>query len=735
MDSQSMHEMVPLVFLKDVDITVMASLPDELSSLPRILDDISRVLQRNSSSGCMDYAKTMCSVNNHNNLNHIGFNGIQESRQSGFSPSLLGNDGFTDDDKGHQSISSLHDQYPRHHHRHTPKSLSPHYTLHYNPGFHNPSIPGVNIFNWSTSDVSKPNLNDYDEPYISPESDCEANDDFTVSDHEIKKKKTQITDKFTFQCHSSLSITNGSESKSNSSSKERKTYDQKSISLDKLNHLDDEHIYDTVPSPSSSSSVSTEGLSSVNKLNRLDKLSSQSNQIPNNNNNNNDELLTSSRHQSLNTDKINSLQINNSVMLESKFNEQISSSSSSLSPTLSVSSSSSSLLMNKLTSSETVQYDEISEFSTTKSISPRLFPKQVTTANVVLTKPNIMSSSSVDSTKISKLTTHFRPRSSSRENTFDRNVNGYHFSFGVANTVKVNPSHCFPNHSSNKIVGSVGNDSVNSVYDTQMYRRNASTEQLSSHSSNSNSNIQELEGSCSPHLNTNNNNEQPSELAIEVARLRHELLLSRKDAMRAADRLSKQETEIYQLRQLLEQLSGVNSNDNSSVNLKAQNAITSQPSVHSNVNLHTNQLNNTYTNGIRSADSRKPTIVGVSSCLQNSMNTDSKVVDTVTATFKELDDAMARLELEQTELLREQARIRARIAATHRAQSIVNSTSPPSNKSTSRPKHFEMSIPKISINSRHHHELRSPGHMDYSNSQRIIRHMNKIHSEVKNIPK
>lgn len=76
-----------------------------------------------------------------------------------------------------------------------------------------------------------------------------------------------------------------------------------------------------------------------------------------------------------------------------------------------------SLTNNRLISSEIVPTNETENNSSTNSlhnnnnninsISPRLFPRQVTTANVILTKPSIMCSSS-DSTKISKVQRQFR---------------------------------------------------------------------------------------------------------------------------------------------------------------------------------------------------------------------------------------------------------------------------------------------------------------------------------------
>ncbi|CAH8842974.1 unnamed protein product [Trichobilharzia szidati] len=881
---------------KPVCPTIVTSLPEELCSLPRILDDISRALQQITSNECKQYDKTtsvshthtiVMNTNNHyNSLSHHQKGGSSSSiMQSNISPS-------SSSPKHHKSKKFDHDREqpsssssslsPVHHsHQYTSVAgggNTSYYTVHYNPGFHNPvscckvGLNNNNATNTTTtttnsstglllpqlkqsasltglpsSDVSQSNPNDYDEPYMSPESDCDDIHETGVnSDHEVISKKAQTISSScitsTFQSYSSsLSIANNSSlttnynvnnNKTNGySSKDKKIYDHKSISLDKLNNSDNEHIYDMVPlssssasspsaSPSSpSASPSREALHHRNGVNMAnDSYIHQPDQVCNCNN---DSTLTSMNHVTLNIEK------DNDSMIQTKTGGDAVNSNIIIEQTpTSLSSSSLTALSNKITTSnENVQYnhhhhhhhhgdepdvvvdDEINKFNqrnVCKSISPKLFlKKQVTTANVILTKPNVMSSSSIDTTKISKLTatttTHFRSNSSSRENMFDsnNNINGDHFSFGASNTVQVNltphsPTHKVYNTNPNNNINNTDNPVDNFICRRQhTHRKNASSEELYSYTHSENSNYdmhdtaavvvdddvdvdEEEENSTTSTTVMNSmkkpNRKQPSELAVEIALLRYELLLSRQDALRAADRLSKQETEIYQLRQLLEQLRNNNNNNNDS---KKRNQQSIELKLQNSDNNYDTLLNTTHVNdemmmtmGCSQHQGSDPQLSSVklqnntrvgdgvnNSCLQNPSNTHSKVLQSVTATFKELDDAMARLELEQSELLREQARIRARIAATHRhqhqqqqpitscTQSTINPTVSSKSKSLIRPKYFQSSIPKILIDSEKSRELPSPGHMNYVNSPRTnISNNNYIQktsicSELKSAPK
>nr|CAH8843276.1 unnamed protein product [Trichobilharzia regenti] len=874
------------IFLKPVCPTIVTSLPEELCSLPRILDDISRALQQITSNECKQYEKTSVNHtntivnNNHYNLSHHhhhqkGGGSVIQSNVSPSSSNPRHKSKRLNNDR-EQSLSPIHHTHHSHQYTSTGGGNTPYYTVHYNPGFHNPdsccnkaglnhnanntssTMNNNNNTNNNTglllpqlkqsasltglpSDVSQSNPNDYDEPYISPESDCDMHETGGVnSDHEVSRSKKAQTLSITsaFQSYSSsLSIANNNSSlitnyntnnKTNSYSPNDKKniYDHKAISLDKLNNSDTEHIYDMVPlSSSSSSSASSSPSVSPSReaihhmMNGVtvanDSYIHQSDQVSNCNI---DKTLISTNHVTLNIEK------DNDTMIQTKTGDAANSNIIEQTPT---SLSSSSLaLSNKVTTSndENVQYnnhhhhhhhhddedvavdDEINKFnqrSVCKSISPRLFlKKQVTTANVILTKPNVMSSSSIDTTKISKLTTtttpptHFRSNSSSRENMFDSNINGDHFSFGASNTVQVNLTHHSPTHKVyNNSNTNVNNDDAvdNFVYRQHTHRKNASAEELYSytpHSDHSNYDINDTgdeENSTSTTMNsmkattttTNNNHshrKQPSELAVEIALLRYELLLSRQDALRAADRLSKQETEIYQLRQLLEQLRNNNNSNNNNTSSKRRNKQSidnNYDTVLLNTTTHVNdeimmsgsqQVNNSdpELSSVKKQNSACSGGGGVNNSLQNPSNTHSKVLQSVTATFKELDDAMARLELEQSELLREQARIRARIAATHRhqhqhhhqqqqqqqqqpitscTQSIINPTVVSSkSKSLIRPKCFQSSIPKILINSEKNRDLPSPGHINYANSSRTNSNNNYIQkagicSELKSAPK
>ncbi|CAL8095692.1 unnamed protein product [Calicophoron daubneyi] len=148
-------------------------------------------------------------------------------------------------------------------------------------------------------------------------------------------------------------------------------------------------------------------------------------------------------------------------------------------------------------------------------------------------------------------------------------------------------------------------------------------------------------------------------LEQEVVRLRQQLQISRADAARAANRLSQQEAELAQLRHLLAQ-------------------VQAQPTIL--------QLSQTSTASRLSQVSPavpKPWTPSASVSTASVLEPQKQGSKNNAATFDELDDAMARLEHEQNELLREQSRIRARLAVT-RLQNSVAPYSPAYSSSSSQ---------------------------------------------------
>ncbi|CAH8523144.1 unnamed protein product [Schistosoma rodhaini] len=800
-NSTTMLRKSSTTYLKTLNSDVIASLPNELCTLPKILDDISRALQCSSLTRCLNYDKSVYSVNsndnNHNSNNdnsnnannHLIYTSTSRCQQSNTlissSNNNIDNVDITDVHGSEQSINSIYAH-------HTNSQLTtPYYTLHYNPGFHNPLlmdnhknshrllIPQLKQSTSLTglpSDISRPNPNDYDEPYISnDESDYGINDTVNTNcldDEIVNENKMKDNNDYSLQHQSSLSATKIMELKKCNYSENQKKYEQKSISLDKLNDLNSEHIYDTVPF-SSSSSRSSSSSSSLTKISSRSQLSNFNQSTYNNYDHTlHNDTLNFTKHQS---DKMNLLSVTDQSMIKSTSYKSMS------------------LTNNRLTSSEMVPVNQTENNSSTNSlqnnnnnninsISPRLFPKQVTTANVILTKPSIMCSSS-DSAKISKVQRQFLSNNSSRENMFDRDVNEDKFVFGTStNTVQSNlpqnyhhhhyPSNLSNNYSKNNTysyskntLSSASTEELHSQSDANSYNMMQIEEDNSSYSLANNANITTTAADTSAENNNNNdnNNKQPKELFSEVARLRYELLLSRQDALRAADRLSKQETEIYQLRQLLDKLinnnktnTTINSNNNQSIHLKVP---ISNNYLDYCTNLQGNELKSYYDKQLYSRNQSIPTTTNTTgvNCLQSSTNNtnnnhDANVLQTVSATFKELDDAMARLELEQSELLREQARIRARIVSARPKQltssckqSNSNSLLSRSSKSIIRPRQFDSSLSKMP-NNLVNHGLSSPNdHTKYTNSPRTINsnnmytinhdHNNLQHEIVGDIPK
>ncbi|TPP61600.1 hypothetical protein FGIG_04791 [Fasciola gigantica] len=141
-------------------------------------------------------------------------------------------------------------------------------------------------------------------------------------------------------------------------------------------------------------------------------------------------------------------------------------------------------------------------------------------------------------------------------------------------------------------------------------------------------------------------------LQSEIVRLRQQLQLSREDAARAANRLSQQETELAQLRHMLENM---RTKPVGSI-VPAQHAVTRKSALNSTGRVRTEaspQSGFRVVSGSNAnqtvALNRKPT--GDSQLVRNSgppaapapaATTTGVVTTTTTTTFEELDDAMAK---------------------------------------------------------------------------------------------
>ncbi|CAH8490631.1 unnamed protein product [Schistosoma turkestanicum] len=691
-------------FLKTPNSTVLINLPNELCQLPKILDDISRLLQTSSLTKSFDFNKTRHSVNNHN-INHPRSQDVND----------LSNSSSINKYQQSNLIVSSSNNDVADHQTNTQSTTPYYYTFHSNPGFYKPSLidqynknnetnssqgllllcippPSLKQSNASLNhgdgdadnhggSIMKSNPNDYDEPYVSDdESDYEINH-FAISNHD---------------CFSNANP----EKKVNIIDHEPHDHDEQELTY------------------------------SENTLNTSTKHQKQPNEL----------LQKSNSHKSI-------LLTNNNTLtstIQVPFNGiETSCSTNSLH----------------------------NHYNHTSSISPRLFPKQVTTANVILlTKPTSVMTSSTDSTKISKVQRQFRSNSNSRENMYDRRraVNA------AADDADDDGEFLFgPPPPTTTTTLSLNYQNQN--YPNDNYLTLSSTEELLPSQSDATSyNILQMEEdnssySLANHTTNNNNNssntKQPKELFTEVARLRYELLLSRQDALRAADRLSKQETEIYQLRQLLDQLINKNKINTTTATTATTTSISSQSShlkktpkwwnidsdyCVNNAQQKKNTMQSYGDNQPAYSSSRKQSTAAVTANMtttttttssssnnnnnRNTHNNDANVLQTVSATFKELDDAMARLELEQSELLREQARIRARIAATRPKQSISQSKqfnpnlpSTRSNQSVIPAKQFNASSSsKLSVNLRNHASLSTnpTDQMKFRNSPHIIHNDN-----------
>ncbi|THD21866.1 Synaptic ras gtpase activating protein syngap, partial [Fasciola hepatica] len=299
-------------------------------------------------------------------------------------------------------------------------------------------------------------------------------------------------------------------------------------------------------------------------------------------------------------------------------------------------------------------------------LSPRLMPKQVTTANMVLITP------SSPTKTVESPTINIRPvpatlqpdANGSRSHPTVKPINNSSISHeplestkmdGVTNSSK----HLFPK-----------NMPVTQTFsDLDTYKDSGWTSRTNS--SNSLTSIR----AQGPSDSDAQSYPMPSAeyLQSEIVRLRQQLQLSREDAARAANRLSQQETELAQLRHMLENM---RTKPVGSI-VPAQHAVTRKSALNSAGRVRTEtspQSGFRVVSGSNAnqtvALNRKPT--GDSQLVRNSgppaalapaATTAGVVTTTTTTTFEELDDAMAKLEREQNELMREQVRIRARLAA------------------------------------------------------------------------
>ncbi|VDP99086.1 unnamed protein product [Trichobilharzia regenti] len=199
---------------KPVCPTIVTSLPEELCSLPRILDDISRALQQITSNECKQYEKTSVNHtntivnNNHYNLSHHhhhqkGGGSVIQSNVSPSSSNPRHKSKRLNNDR-EQSLSPIHHTHHSHQYTSTGGGNTPYYTVHYNPGFHNPDSccnkAGLNHNANNTSSTMNNNNNTNNNtglllPQLKhPESDCDMHETGGVnSDHEVSRSKKAQT--------------------------------------------------------------------------------------------------------------------------------------------------------------------------------------------------------------------------------------------------------------------------------------------------------------------------------------------------------------------------------------------------------------------------------------------------------------------------------------------------------------------------------------------------------------
>ncbi|KAA0196595.1 hypothetical protein FBUS_07826 [Fasciolopsis buskii] len=197
-------------------------------------------------------------------------------------------------------------------------------------------------------------------------------------------------------------------------------------------------------------------------------------------------------------------------------------------------------------------------------------------------------------------------------------------------------------------------------------------------------------------------------LQSEIVRLRQQLQLSREDAARAANRLSQQETELANLRHMLEHMrtKPVGSNVTVQLGVMKNSALNSAGRVRNESSQRTGVGAVSGSNVNRSQTSNRkpnndPQLVRNSSCALTPAPGATKSVigsSASSTTFEELDDAMAKLEREQNELMREQARIRARLAASRPAVSASATRTKPRLSSNSKSTNTPLRSPKLSLN-------------------------------------
>ncbi|TGZ62152.1 hypothetical protein CRM22_007602 [Opisthorchis felineus] len=507
-------------------------------------------------------------------------------------------------------------------------SPQPYYTLHQNPGFHNPkeqrTCP-VNIL--SPPAPSAPNdgrsvsqgqcvatlfnTNDYDEPYNSPQPDSEDesyNANGGHNGHEDYPPPPPVPERLTNLTHARRSSSNVDDLRTLSLPMAHSV----PTGLDGTRAADDEPVYDFVPSSDASS---TDDLVLTNEK----------------------YLYGSTSHQTLQTPSDQ-----NAISLQRKSKQ----------------SSSRELLKNGFSSrAEVSTTEELKAKSTEADLctmstvvstehtarSPRMASKQVAKAKVVLTRNNQVPPPVSLKPMAAKSPLETGLPSSSRQADLPI-VSSPHEERKFSITRNGGDSYRLQNGA-----GGAGHrplpNPVNPLLDETTY------DEVDGDFTGKSTKSQ-AETSGTPIFETR---EVPMKPAVahtdglehEVVRLRHQLELSRADAARAANRLSQQEAELAHLRQLLSQLRTQPQSN------RFPSALSNQMSLRATVREILSEPN-------YSPKMNAPEKFGLDSSAGRSIGT----------SFTELDDAMARLEREQAELQQEQARIRARMAASQQTKPV-----------------------------------------------------------------
>ncbi|OON21324.1 GTPase-activator protein, partial [Opisthorchis viverrini] len=507
-------------------------------------------------------------------------------------------------------------------------SPQPYYTLHQNPGFHNPKeqrTRPVNIL--SPPAPSAPDdgrsvsqgqcvatlftTNDYDEPYNSPHPDSE-DESYNVNGghngHEDYPPPPPVPERLTNLSHARRSSSHIDDLRALSLPMAHSV----PTGLDGTRGADDEPVYDFVPSSDASS---TDDLVLTNEK----------------------YLYGSTSHQALQTSSDR-----NATSLQRKSKQ----------------SSPRELVKNRFSSRAEVNTTEEPESKSTEADvctmgtalsaehtarSPRMVSKQVAKAKVVLTRNNqvappvslkpIAAKSPLEtglqsSSRQADVPIVFSPREDRKFSITRNGGDSYHPQNG-ASRVEHRP---LPNPV-NPLLDETTYDEVDGDFtgnSTKIQAETSGTPVFDACEVPMNPAVAHTDG-----------------LEHEVVRLRHQLELSRADAARAANRLSQQEAELAHLRQLLSQL-------------RAQPQLNRFPSALSN------QMSLRATvREILSEPSCNPKTTA-----SEKFGLDCSAGRGIGTSFTELDDAMARLEREQAELQQEQARIRARMAASQQTKPV-----------------------------------------------------------------